>query len=74
MNKKMFRLPDGTPDVIPIRETFGRMAIVIRTVEDQKDNDLTIWMTPIQFDMICKQFQELLVEKLKHKYQLQGDQ
>jgi len=73
MNKRIFSLPDGTPDVVPLPVAYGKMAVVIRTVEND-DEDVTIWMTPIQFDMICKQFQELLVEKLKHKYQLQGDQ
>jgi hypothetical protein len=72
VNKRIFSLSDGTPDVVPLPEAYGKMAVVIRTVENL-DEDVTIWMTPIQFDMICKQFQELFVDKMKHRYQLESE-
>lgn len=76
MNKKIFSLPDGTPEVELIQIQSGdhsSVAVVFSTVEDQYDNNVILWMSSIQFDMVCKQLQELLVEKLKEKYQLQGE-
>lgn len=76
MNKKIFSLPDGTPEVELIQIQSGdhsSVAVVLSTVEDQYDNNVILWMSSIQFDMVCKQLHELLVEKLKEKYQLQGE-
>ncbi len=72
MNKKIFSLLDGTPEVELI-QIQSSVAVVLSTVEDQHDNNVILWMSSIQFDMVCKQLQELLVEKLKEKYQLQGE-